>query len=173
MSLPKNYQFLMLEPGPKILHEALKLYGTQEFVGHDDNPVIMDWAKEIGVEAYNHDSLPWCGLFAAVCAHRAGKTLPVAPLWARNWLNYGEECKAELGCILVFSRGTGGHVGIYVGEDRHGFYHVLGGNQGDSVSITRILKERLLGARAQYKQKPHNIRRVYLDPEGKVSQSEA
>jgi len=39
-----------------------------------------------------------------------------------------------------------GHVGFYAGEDERA-YHVLGGNQSDSVSITRIPKDRLLEAR--------------------------
>lgn len=36
-----------------------------------------------------------------------------------------------------------GHVGFYVGEDAKGYY-VLGGNQGDKVSVVRIAKDRLL-----------------------------
>jgi len=46
------------------------------------------------------------------------------------------------GCILTFTRAGGGHVGFYVGEDDT-HLHVLGGNQGDAVSITRIARNRL------------------------------
>jgi cell wall-associated NlpC family hydrolase len=35
-----------------------------------------------------------------------------------------------LGDVLVFRRGGGGHVALYVGEDEEAF-HVLGGNQAD------------------------------------------
>ena len=35
-----------------------------------------------------------------------------------------------LGDILTFKRNGGGHVGLYVGEDKD-CYHVLGGNQGN------------------------------------------
>jgi len=37
-------------------------------------------------------------------------------------------------------------VGFYAGEDASAF-HVLGGNQSDSVSIARVARTRLLGAR--------------------------
>ncbi len=52
--------------------------------------------------------------------------------------------------MLVFWRGSPsswkGHVGFYWAEDET-CYHVLGGNQSDRVSITRIRKSRLLAAR--------------------------
>ena len=51
---------------------------------------------------------------------------------------------------IVFWRGKRdgwkGHVGFYAGEDADAF-HVLGGNQGNAVSIVRIGRDRLLGAR--------------------------
>jgi cell wall-associated NlpC family hydrolase len=79
-----------------------------------------------------------------------------------------------LGDVLVFKRQGGGHVGLYVGEDKDA-YHVLGGNQSDSVSITRILKDRLHAARrCTWKTaQPANVRRVFLSGSGAVSQNEA
>ena len=50
------------------------------------------------------------------------------------------------GAVLVFERGSGGHVGFAIGQDATQFY-VLGGNQSDAVTIARIAKSRLLGAR--------------------------
>ena len=50
------------------------------------------------------------------------------------------------GAVLVFSRGSGGHVGFAMGQDDTHLY-VLGGNQSDAVTIARIAKSRLLGAR--------------------------
>jgi hypothetical protein len=47
---------------------------------------------------------------------------------------------------LVFERGSSGHVGFAIGEDDANFF-VLGGNQSDAVTIARIAKSRLLGAR--------------------------
>ena len=105
---------------------------------------------------------------------RAGKPLPDKPLWARNWLNWGTAVQIpELGDVLVFSRESGGHVGLYVGEDA-GTYHVLGGNQGDAVSIRRLAKNRLLGTRRFYRVgPPANVRRVRLCVSGALSTNEA
>jgi hypothetical protein len=50
------------------------------------------------------------------------------------------------GAVLVFEREGGGHVGFYVGEDGTS-YHVIGGNQGDAVSVARIAKTRLVASR--------------------------
>ena len=43
------------------------------------------------------------------------------------------------GSVAVYSRGKGqGHVGFVVGVDAAGRYLVLGGNQGDSVSVAAL-----------------------------------
>lgn len=171
--LPEMYQWLVNEPGPKILLEALKLFGTLEEQGPGDSPTILAWARELGLEkAYSHDSIPWCGLFAAICVKRAGKEVVKDPLWAANWLKFGSSCDPELGAIAVFSRDGGNHVAIIVGEDDT-HYHVLGGNQKDSVCISRLAKDRLRGCRASYQTKPANVRRVTLAPSGEVSKNES
>ena len=72
--------------------------------------------------------------------------LGVNPYWARNWLLFGRDTKPVTGAVLIFERGTGGHVGFAIGQDDTHFY-VLGGNQSDAVTIVRIAKSRLLGAR--------------------------
>ena len=135
--------------------EALRLEGTREAAGAADNPLILRWAKRLGI-AYAHDSTAWCGLFVGHCIAVAlpDEPLPANPLGARRWLNFGVAAEPTLGAVLVFWRGSRsgwqGHVGFYAGEDgsrSSGAYHVLGGNQSDSVSITRLAKSRLLGAR--------------------------
>lgn len=173
--IPSQYRWLEKEPGPKLLLEALNLFGTQEAPGKVNNPIIMGWAKEVGLEkVYRDDSeQPWCGLWMAVVAKRAGKEVVKDPLWAANWLKWGVACEPELGAIGVFSRpGVGNHVGIIVGEDDT-HYHVLGGNQKDSVCISRLAKDRLRGCRASYQTKPANVRRVTLAPSGEVSKNES
>lgn len=170
--LPEQYRWLEVEPAPRMLREALKLFGVYEHPGSANSPVILAWAHECGIPGYDADSIPWCGLFMAVVAKRARKPLPENPLWARNWLRFGDPCEPELGAVLVFERGTGGHVGLYVGEDLT-HYHVLGGNQKDQVRIDRLNKGRLLGARAQYKVKPSNVRRVHLSADENESSNES
>jgi uncharacterized protein (TIGR02594 family) len=117
MKLPNEYTWLSKEGAPRMLTEALKLYGVREVVGSGDNKEILGWAKEIGL-AFSHDETPWCGLYAAVVAKRAGKEPPKEPLWALNWRNFGKVATTPmLGDVMVFSRNGGGHVALLVGED--------------------------------------------------------
>jgi uncharacterized protein (TIGR02594 family) len=133
------------------LAEAVRHLGQTEAPGAADNPRIMAWARDLGL-AYAADSVPWCGLFVAHCLKAAlpAAVLPPNPLGARQWLGFGREVAPQVGAVLVFWRGRRdgwtGHVGFGWAEDATHF-HVLGGNQADAVTITRIARDRLLGAR--------------------------
>ena len=171
-----NYSYLKKENAPKVLVEAFKLIGIKELLGKDNNPKIIAWAKELGLEkTYVADEIPWCGLFIAYVCHKANKEVVKNPLWARNWSKWGtKQDTAMLGDILVFERGANsGHVGIYVGEDKTA-YHVLGGNQGDAVSITKILKTRCIAIRRTdwSKAQPENVRVIKLNVSGEISTNE-
>lgn len=170
-----SYAFLKKEQSPRILVEAYKLIGVQEIIGKDHNPIIMQWAKDLGMEkTYTNDEIPWCGLFMAHVCRVSGLEGVRNPLWARNWNNFGTRVtKAMLGDVLVFSRGSGGHVGIYVGEDAKA-YHVLGGNQNNRVSIVRIDKSRCIGIRrTTWKiSQPSNVRPIFLTAKGVISTNE-
>lgn len=149
MKFPTNYSWLgSVGTLPNMVTEALKEYGTVEMPGPGNCQKILDWAKEVGVNHYyTADAVPWCGLFVALIAKRANKGSVSLPLWALSWAKFGKAAgQPVLGDILVFTRNGGGHVGIYIAEDKE-YYHVLGGNQSDSVSITRVAKIRLFAAR--------------------------
>jgi uncharacterized protein (TIGR02594 family) len=131
--------------------EARRLLGTKEYAGSANNPVIMDWADNLD-QWYPGDDVPWCGLFVAHCMAYGA---PLDPqdfnrLGARNWSEFGRVCDPREGAVLTFWRGSKsgwqGHVGFYVGEDATA-YRVLGGNQSNAVTITRISKDRFLEAR--------------------------
>jgi uncharacterized protein (TIGR02594 family) len=174
--MASKYKWLEAEKSPRILVEAVKLIGIKEVPGQGDNIKILQWAETVGLEkTYRKDDIPWCGLFIAYVCHQAGLPIVANPLWARNWVNFGTKQKvAMLGDILVFVRDGGGHVGIYVGEDKTA-YHVLGGNQSDSVCVTRIRKERCIDIRrtAWKVAQPKNVRVIELDATGVVSVNEA
>ena len=161
---------------PNVIKEAYSLLGISEVLGKDHNPVILKWADEVGLKnIYTADEIPWCGLFVAYVCKKAKKEIVKNPLWARNWAKFGtKENEALLGDILVFSRGSGGHVGFYVGEDKK-CYHVLGGNQGDKVSVVRIVKSRCIAIRrAEWKYfQPLSVRKILLDDKGAISKNEA
>lgn len=176
--IPKQYLYLTRERHPRILLEAIRLLGTRELSGAANNPTIISWAREVGGwigDWYKKDSVPWCGLFMAVVCKRARLPYKQTALRALSWSAWGDHASIPmLGDILTFTRKGGGHVGIYVGED-DACYHVLGGNQSDSVSIMRINKNRLYAARrTKWKwAQPKNIRRIYMDGIGSISSNEA
>ncbi len=173
---PKGYEWLG-DVGvlPKMVQEGLKLVGTIETPGAKNNPVIMGWAEECDLEAvYTADSIPWCGLGAAVIAKRAGKAFPKNPLWALNWQGFGMKAyQPILGCVLVYIRSGGGHVGVYIGEDKT-HYHTLGFNQSDAVNISRIEKKRCVAVRepAYAIGRPASAVPYILEPKGAVTTNE-
>jgi len=170
-----KYSWLEEEKAPRILVQAVSLIGTREIIGKNHNPIILSWAIELGLKAYTNDEIPWCGLFIAYCAHKAGVEVVDSPLWALNWAKYGTHVNQPmLGDVLTFKRDGGGHVGIYVGEDKT-HYHIIGGNQGNEVSIMRIAKVRLHEARrtAWKIAQPANVRVIKLESQGRISNNEA
>lgn len=175
-ALPARYAWLAREPGPRILTEFIRVYGTAEVPGPQSNPSILSWARKVGLEkTYRSDATAWCGLAMGYVALQAGWEPPLNLLWARNWLNFGTPVNTPmLGDVLVFSRGrVNGHVALYVAEDVEAF-HVIGGNQGDAVTIKRIHRSRLLGARRcpWRVNQPGNVRSVMLAASGAISTNE-
>lgn len=175
-----NYDYLKLEKSPQILVKALELIGTKEIIGHIHNDIIMSWARDLNIEKiYTADEIAWCGLFMAIVCQRANVATGITAkdaLWALNWNKFGTKQKtAMLGDILTFKRnGGGGHVGVYVGEDKT-CYHVLGGNQSNMVCITRIEKIRCAGIRrtAWKVSQPESVRSIAVNSNGFISKNEA
>ena len=180
--LPPNYTWLKDEPAPRMLLWALSHFGLKEVVGRGSNPEIMAmWRRlkdaghgKIYGEFYTDDDIAWCGLFMADAALAAAKPVPQKFLSALAWADWGNPVDTpKLGDVLVFSRKGGGHVALYVGEDDE-CYHILGGNQGNSVSVVRRDKGSLVAARNLYTvAQPANCRRVFLSPTGEKSVNEA
>ncbi|WP_226017948.1 TIGR02594 family protein [Novosphingobium sp. FKTRR1] len=134
------------------LEEAKHLLGLKEGPGAIDNPVILDWAKDLGQGMYKSDDIAWCGLFVGHCI---GATLPEEPLpggllGARSWERFGHATQPTPGAVIVFWRvspASGkGHVGFYLGEDDDA-YCILGGNQSDRVSVAWVSKARFVASR--------------------------
>ena len=129
--------------------EAKKVMGLHET---RDRAVLAKWLKSDGKTLGDPSKLPWCGDFVDTAIElalpdepRPGK-LGENPYWALNWLLFGKACNPAYGAVVAFERPGGGHVGFLVGQDEKRFY-VLGGNQGDSVSVTPIDRGRARGYR--------------------------
>jgi uncharacterized protein (TIGR02594 family) len=131
------------------LAEAERRKGLHE---SRDKRELADFLRSDGDTVGDPTRVPWCGDFVETCIALSlpDEPLPTNPYLARNWLSFGIEVEPTLGAVLVFWRGskagTSGHVGFYVGEDWAAF-QVLGGNQGNAVSVARVARSRLLGAR--------------------------
>ena len=122
--------------------------GVVEKSGKVAHPRILTYFEVYGHPEVKDDETAWCSAFANFCMEGAGirGTMSLA---ARSWLRWGKACKPKDGAVMVFKRGTQswqGHVGFYVGETST-HYKILGGNQGNSVSIRNYSKDDLLGAR--------------------------
>ena len=123
---------------PPWLVEAKRFFGLQEV----RDAKVLDRALHMDASA-----IPWCGAFqamvmATVLPH---EPLPANPLWALNWQKFGRETGViAAGAIVTFKRSGGGHVAQVVGHDKT-YWHCLGGNQSNAVTITKIAKSRQYG----------------------------
>lgn len=128
------------------MQEGMKHIGLKEIPGSKHNSVIVGWLKQLSAW-WTDDETPWCGVYVAHCMRTAGLVVPKYYMRAKAW---GEEWGQTLaepaeGCIVVFERQGGGHVGFVVGVTPDGFLAVLGGNQGNSVSIGKFNRDRVVG----------------------------
>ncbi len=160
---------------------AKSYFGLKEYPGAQTNPTIAGWLARLKA-AWRDDETPWCGTFVAECFTEVG--IPPVTGWAgaRNWMNFGVRLAAPCpGAVVVFWRESPksgkGHVGFVVGKDRSGNLMVLGGNQGDAVSIKPFGYDRILGYRWPAGQTMPTLTGTDSLPliasDGRVSQNEA
>lgn len=133
----------------KILEIALSQYGIAEIPGREHNPEVLKYFDATDYEgaSWITDETAWCSAFANWVAMMAGMERTGA-LNARSWLKIGEVVHDPIpGDVVVFWRESPdswkGHVGFYINETKDGIW-VLGGNQGNRVTIHAYPKKRLL-----------------------------
>lgn len=157
---------------PKWLTYARTKIGEREIAGPRHNPWIVRGLAKLKAW-WSDDETPWCGFFVAHCMEEVGLPLPKHWYRAKGWVEYGSRLRSTHvapGAILVFDRAGGGHVGFYIGESLRYFY-VLGGNQGNKVSIVPIAKERCVAIR--WPKNEAVIGKMVYMTGGKVSKNEA
>lgn len=121
--------------------------GTKEAPGAANNPQVLRWYAEAGVPQQS-DEVPWCAAFVGSMLKEAGYK-PSGSLMARSYLEWGDELdKPRKGCIVVLKRGAppAGHIG-FVESWTAATIRVLGGNQGNSVSIASFSRSSKLSYR--------------------------
>lgn len=162
---------------------ARSLIGLKEIKGSQHEPKILEMLK-VDFNAVKQrqfifdDETAWCGTFVAYCLASAGLAdrLPFYFYRAKAWATVGRPLKAPAyGCIAVFDRVGGGHVGFIVGKTSDGLLKVLGGNQADSVNIADFDPARVVAYRwVSVGTEPFPYR-SNLDtlPKGRISTNEA
>lgn len=129
------------------LTEARKHIGLKEIKGSSHHPEIVQFWKDIKRGGIKDDETPWCAAFVGAMLERVGvKSTRFES--AKSYLDWGQLLVLPVvGCIVIFTREGGGHVGFVVGRDTKGNLLVLGGNQGDEVNIRSFPVSRVTGYR--------------------------
>jgi uncharacterized protein (TIGR02594 family) len=131
---------------PVWLIEARRWIGEREVPGPKSNPRLLSAIRRVGARIlgidYVNDDTAWCGaiLAAWLSITLPAEVLPSIAVRAKSWASFGVRLSAPaLGAIMVYDRKGGGHVALYVGETATDWL-LLGGNQGNKVSIMRRSK---------------------------------
>jgi uncharacterized protein (TIGR02594 family) len=138
---------------------AQRFVGLKEVPGVASNPLVLGMLR-LDVADVQGDDVAWCSAFVNFIAWML--RLPRSKsLAARSWLGIGQPVElrdAKAGFdVVVLQRGSGpqpgpdviaapGHVGFYSGMSG-GNVVLLGGNQGDAVTLAQFSSQRILGIR--------------------------
>jgi uncharacterized protein (TIGR02594 family) len=137
---------------PKWISLARTYMGLHEVAGTEHNPEILQFWKDIKRGGIKDDETPWCAAFVGAMLERSG-IASSRNEGARSYLDWGLALAAPaMGCVVVFARDGGGHVGFVVGKTPDNKLLVLGGNQADAVNIKAFGLERVAGYRW-----PHDV----------------
>ncbi len=142
----------------RVAYEELRR-GVRELPGADHEPRILRYHATTTLAA-TEDEVFWCASFVGWCLDQAG-VRGTRSARARSYLRWGVGVSAvhpPVGAIVVLKRGgpgqpgpevieAPGHVGFFWCHGPPGEIVVLGGNQGNAVSLSRYSVHRLLGVR--------------------------
>jgi uncharacterized protein (TIGR02594 family) len=135
---------------------AERFMGLKEIPGSEHNPQVMAMLH-LDQEWPEGDEVPWCSAFVNYCAWLLN--LPRSKsLRARSWLNVGVpvDYPRQGFDVAILNRGEGeqpgpdvidapGHVGLFASAGSSVW--LLGGNQGNTVSVAPYDRQRVLGIR--------------------------
>lgn len=131
---------------PPWLLAARACIGQTEELGPNDSP----WLRRM----WAHFGASWllgqayCGGAMAYWMTQAMAAYPKTYYRALSWLDWGIKLADPcVGCVVIFERQGGGHVGLVEGRTITGDMAVLGANQSDTVRISPFAHGRVLGYR--------------------------
>lgn len=130
---------------------AQRFLGVHEVLGSGSNPLVLAMLQ-LDTSWVEDDETPWCSAFVNAIAWLLNLQRSKS-LAARSWLQIGSAIRLDEAVpgfdVVILSRGSSpssGHVGFYMGHSAS-VVLMLGGNQGDSVSVAAFDKARVIGVR--------------------------
>jgi len=141
-----------------VAYQELRL-GVRETPGPEHTGRILEYHAATSLKATT-DEVPWCAAFVGWCMRRAD-VKSTGSAAARSYLRWGVEVSPvhpPVGAVVVLKRGGAGqpgpevvdaqgHVAFFWCHGEPGQVVLLGGNQGDRVSLACYPVGRLLGVR--------------------------
>jgi uncharacterized protein (TIGR02594 family) len=122
---------------------------VREVPGPQHNPRVLWYHQHTRLKATS-DEVPWCAAFVCAMLEEAGvrSTRSAA---ASSFAEWGEPSELVDGAVVVFGKadpdaGGSGHVAFLVGVEGDSVL-VLGGNQGNAVSIAKRPRARVVAVR--------------------------
>ena len=129
--------------------EGFKLLGLAEIPGPAHESRIVRMWQSIKAP-FRDDETPWCAAFVGHCLESSALRSSRSAA-ARSYLAWGQKLDAPVpGCVVVLNRpgsSWSGHVGFAVSRDDRGRIGLLGGNQGNRVSVAFFDPARVIGCR--------------------------
>lgn len=139
-----------------LLRNAAGYLGITEVAGRHSDPTILAMIRELFPTANDDSTVPWCSVFMNVVARNECAENPIDlghkfPGMARSWLDVGEIIETPRpGDVVILWRGSPsspkGHVGLYCNTVKNKVI-MLGGNQGDAVTVSAYDLNRVIGYR--------------------------
>jgi uncharacterized protein (TIGR02594 family) len=119
---------------------------VREIPGAQHNPRILEYLATTSVGPSGGDETSWCSAYVN-WSLRMARVVGTNSAAARSWLQWGRKAEPQVGAVCVLWRGSPtdwrGHVGFVLGWNG-GAVHLLGGNQGDRVSVQSFPTARVL-----------------------------
>ena len=135
---------------PAWIVAARQELGVRETPGPVSTRRIMDYRTMADLHLAGDDGVvPWCAIFVGAMLAKAGVPNSRSAM-ARSYAHWGVACPEVAGAVAVFSSLRGpmsGHVAFATGRVTTTHIEVLGGNQGDAVSIAMMPLVRLIATR--------------------------
>lgn len=134
-----------------IVRLAHRFVGERELLGAQSNPFVLSMLK-LDHEWPTDDAVPWCSAFVNFIAWllRLPRSKSLA---ARSWLTVGfpvQIAETLPGDVVILRRGKDpqkGHVGFFMGWRSGDSVDILGGNQGNAVSVASFPVADIVGIR--------------------------